>query len=907
MKDLFVISRNTSDDTVYKLPPKRHVIQDFRLALLNTSSDILPTSDFSNCINELTHNVFTTDTFTDVDQCVDFLTDLVDDKVLMIIFGPLCSLIVPLIHDILSINTILVFSNDNFHDQKWIKEWPKVWGDFTEISSFRDSLKQAIHKCEHNTIPISFVSIDDICNKNLNELDQSFMYTKILTEILLETEYSEQSIQDFCAFCNNSFSDNNSTLIKIRKFEKDYHLNSPIWWYTSESFLYSTLNRALRTQEVQKLIKMAFFIRDLHQQIKKIHLTQFIDKHQSFTVYRGQQLSKADSEKLMTSKGGLISFNNFLSTSENRDVAYMLAESCSSNPNSVGVLFEIMIDSSMSTVPFAHIQEYSNFEEEAEVLLSMHSVFRITEINMAHDTNNLWIVQLQITSDDDSLLRSLTTRIRDETKGSTGWHRLAQLLMHLGQLDQAEQIYRTILDECTYHEEDRALTFNELGRIKESLGDYIQATEFYDQAYQLLKTVLPKYHPKLIRCMNNFGTVSMNMGDYSIALQFFETVLYFQKHILPSDHEDLIDTYANIANVYSLLNDNMKALSAYTKSLQIATNTLPPIHPTLASLYNCIGSVYNAMSEYTKALLSYKKVLEIQQKSLPTDHPKLAASYNSIGCLYFNMGEYSEALSCLENSLKILQKSFPLDNPNVATCYANISVVYKSMGANWKALEFYEKARELYQNLLPEDHPEIAQLYDAIGSLHTEMGNDSKAFSAFEKALEIYQKRLPPNHLNIASLYNNYGNLYKSKGEYTKALSFCLKGLTISQEILPSCHPVLLIAYHNIGKLYQLMGEYSRALIFYQKALEIEAALTPNHPDLANLYSSTAEVYFETQEYPKALLFFEKALTIRQKALPSNHLHLAESYHNVGKVYKAMGDPIKALPFLKHFVEMFRN
>jgi hypothetical protein len=37
--------------------------------------------------------------------------------------------------------------------------------------------------------------------------------------------------------------------------------------YTSSSFISSMLNRALRTQEIDTIIKMVFFACNLHQQI----------------------------------------------------------------------------------------------------------------------------------------------------------------------------------------------------------------------------------------------------------------------------------------------------------------------------------------------------------------------------------------------------------------------------------------------------------------------------------------------------------------------------------------------------------------------------------------------------------------------------------------------------------------
>jgi len=78
------------------------------------------------------------------------------------------------------------------------------------------------------------------------------------------------------------------------------------------------LNRALRLIEVDLIIKMGFFVRDLHNHIAELHTEQYGGHHHSnsFTIYRGQGLSQMDFGQLMKTQGGLLAFNNFLSTSQ---------------------------------------------------------------------------------------------------------------------------------------------------------------------------------------------------------------------------------------------------------------------------------------------------------------------------------------------------------------------------------------------------------------------------------------------------------------------------------------------------------------------------------------------------------------------------------------------------------------
>jgi hypothetical protein len=93
------------------------------------------------------------------------------------------------------------------------------------------------------------------------------MYLQLLKEILLEFPYNPISKKELGDFCRLHYADSPGELKVTDEFERDYARPSPIWWYTTECFTYSMLNKVLRTQDIEIILKMGFFIRDLHQQI----------------------------------------------------------------------------------------------------------------------------------------------------------------------------------------------------------------------------------------------------------------------------------------------------------------------------------------------------------------------------------------------------------------------------------------------------------------------------------------------------------------------------------------------------------------------------------------------------------------------------------------------------------------
>jgi tetratricopeptide (TPR) repeat protein len=666
--------------------------------------------DCCNTVTQLRNVGNTVHTFTHTDQCIDFVTDSYNEKVVLIISGALCQNIVPLVHDIDQLHKIFIFGKNKVKYEQWAKQWSKIKDVFTEVIPILEALNQVSQQCEENLISISFVATDgNTFNKNLDRLDSMFMYSQILKEILLAIKFEQQHIDEFLNYCRDMFDDNERVVENVDQLKRTYHNRTSIWWYTYEPFLYIMLNRALRTTDVDIIIKMGFFIGDLHRDIVKLHKEQ-LSSHltsKTFTVYRGQGLSSTDFDRLMNTKGGLLSFNNFLSTSRDRQVSLAFADSNQYNHDSVGILFVMTIDPSKSTTAFASINDVSYFQTEDEVLFSMHTVFRIEKIESMGENPRLFQVDLTLTGEDDKDLQVLTNHIREETyPNSRGWHRLGLVLHKMGRFDKSQQVYKALLDQ-TSDEGEKARIYGQIALAKDGQGEYEEAITFYGKAVEIFKKRLPPNHPNLAMSYNNIGIVHQDMGDYPGALLYYEKALEIRKQSLPPNHPDLAMSYNNIGIMYRNMSDYSKALSSYEKAFEIQKQSLPPNHPSLAMSYNNIGIVHQNMSDYPKALSSYEKAFEIRKQSLPPNHPSLAMSYNNIGILYQNMSDYPKALSSYEKALEIQKQSLPLNHPDLASSYNNIGAVYEGMCDYSKARSSYERAVNIGQRSLPANHPNL--------------------------------------------------------------------------------------------------------------------------------------------------------------------------------------------------------
>ncbi|CAF1396031.1 unnamed protein product, partial [Rotaria sordida] len=548
------------------------LVQNYFLLWLDGNLDE-SNEDFQNSIKQLQLTVDTIEKFRDADECLNYISSFKNQKAFLIVSGTLTENVLPRVHGMSQIYAIYIFCRKKSKYEQWeTKEWPKVRGVFTEIHSICASVQQSARECDDDTVGIT------------GELESSFMYTTFFKEILLEIDFDEKkTIPELADYARQQkvYANNKKGLELINEFAQKYHGNidnNPVRWYTAECFTYKMLNKALGNLDVNTLLKTGFFMRDLHQNIQKLHDEQLNDKDNPFPsiVYRGQTMTQQDFEiKIQPDK--LMSYNNFLSTSELRNVAVgFIRRKLPSDNTKIGLLFIITIDPPIKSVPYARIAKFSKFPDEKEILFSTHTVFRVGQIKeIQEEEMKIWQVKLTLTSDGiDEQLSALTEQIRMEITG-TGWQRMGLLLWKMSENDKAEQVFTMLLDQEPDDENNQAYCYQAIGLMKDKQGQYNVAIEFYEKSLDINEKILPPNHPSLATSYNNIASVHKNMGDYSKALEFYE------------------------------------------KALKIDEKTLPPNHPHLATSYNNIGLVYNNMGDYSKALEFYEKSLKIREKALP--------------------------------------------------------------------------------------------------------------------------------------------------------------------------------------------------------------------------------------------------------------------------------------------------
>ncbi|CAF1261651.1 unnamed protein product [Didymodactylos carnosus] len=465
--------------------------------------------------------------------------------------------------------------------------------------------------------------------------------------------------------CRESYADNPHEEAMIREFERDYHPQRSIWWYTRDSCLYRILNKALRLQDIDLLFSMRFFIKDISQQLKDEH-RKFAGKNGVMRVYRGQAVATEEINKLRCGEGQLISFNSFLSTSLNKDAALIFARQIAPADTLQRVFFEIKVDTRLETRAFADISDMSFFHNEQEVLFTLGSVFRLENV-MFDEREAVWCVRLTLCNEDDQDMKDMYAYQKKSVGGGdeqASLLSLGRILFDMGQLEKAKQYYARVLDELSDNDIKVAECHQRLGEVSAEQGEYDVALDHLNEAVKLYKKFQHAHDTlDIANCYYWIGEVHFQKEEYETALSYFNKDLAIKQAKLPADHFQTAHTLREIGNVHYQQRDYDSALSYHQRALVMYKKVLPPTHSAILGSLLETGHVYLDKKEYDRALDYYNQSLQIKRKSLPPDHPDVATTYYSIGRVYEEKNDSTRALEYFEKCVAIWKKSLPPSHP----------------------------------------------------------------------------------------------------------------------------------------------------------------------------------------------------------------------------------------------------
>lgn len=560
-------------------------------------------------INRLRTIIHNAHTFTDSCRCLRFIRNREDKNICIVMSQGVSKQFIRQIRLISHIDTSLSIGRENFDSNRS----GDIWLRMNNISGQLRGICEAIERYTEQSFTIAYIAARQApITNDLYRLSPSFMYTQIFKKIFLQIQFNKQDILNFVRYCRQIFVDNNVFLRQCNQLVQDYDRHSPIWWYKNCQFLPSLLKTAIEQVNINLLIKLGFFIKDLCQEIKHLHTST--RSSQTLTVYRYEELSDEDFYRFLGMENGLYSFSNFLLVNRNPISLNSIKQRMTEDRNVIHLLYEIILDPSIPSVYYTSIDD--------EYLISMHSVFHVGEFKQIGNDNRLYQATLTLTTDTNHNLYDLSKQIREEIEASTAWHRLARLLLRFGEYTEAEGIYERLIRH-TRDDRERVVLYDQMAMVKQGRRKYDEALDNCRKSLGYSDERLSSYEFDLARFYSSMGSIHYALTRYADALSFYGKARDIWARYPVENQLNLAESHNAIGLIYEKLNQRPEALSSLEKSFDIRRKNLPLCHPNQAESYENLGVLYENSGEHLIARLYYEHALNIGQLCLLPNHSKL--------------------------------------------------------------------------------------------------------------------------------------------------------------------------------------------------------------------------------------------------------------------------------------------
>jgi tetratricopeptide (TPR) repeat protein len=381
---------------------------------------------------------------------------------------------------------------------------------------------------------------------------------------------------------------------------------------------------------------------------------------------------------------------------------------------------------------------------------------------------------------------------------SEAFHRAVQL-HKTGQLDQAELIYRQILDDNPDHPEALHL-----------LGVIAHQRAQPEKAIKLIR--------KAVALQPQAAIFHCNLAEaYRVTGALPEATDHSRKAIRLQPHN--ADAHNHLGLALQGLGQLTEAVASFREALSL--------RPDFALAHNNLGSALRELGQTDEALAEFREAVRVQ--------PALAVAHSNLGQLLLEKGQAEDALKHCREAVRL--------SPDFAEALSNLGNVLRAGDNLSEAKDCYRRALKL--------RPAVAMIHSNLGQALQEEGNLDEAISCYQESLRLEQrsarvecylasaleakeleKEAIPHYRRALEIqpdnpdaHNGLGHLLQEQGDLSGAISCYREALRL--------RPDFADAHSNLGGALAEQGDLEAANACYREALRCD-------PDYVGAYGVLA-------------------------------------------------------------------
>ncbi|MBO5934618.1 MAG: tetratricopeptide repeat protein [Clostridia bacterium] len=500
-----------------------------------------------------------------------------------------------------------------------------------------------------------------------------------------------------------------------------------------------------------------------------------------------------------------------------------------------------------------------------------------------------------------------------------------------GRYDDAIEIYKQIIENCEINansSEIVSVARFHLGNSLSDKGEPEEAKKYFDEELLYVRKKYGEGSASEAVTLSEIAENQSAIGDYSNAIENYNKAYEILTKKFGPDHPKTKNVRYAVAGVLSFVENPINAVESAKNRVDFATKQYGRDSVQTAYAYKVISELSLQAGNVRNAFDYINKSVEIYGRNLNADNPEYAtALMNKAECLY-TLGQIDDAKNILfairdiklhsrldraiflANFISLLTlmgnlsaadeycneyidiaSSLACRNQHLINAYTLAGNIRIRDGRNTEALEMYKKCEKITDEMFFRDshNPNKGICLSNIGAAYLNLGMISAADRNLSESLRILESYYPDGHQRLINVYINSGKCRYMLGKPADALDYYKKAKEMMEKLGITSGTVMLSA--NISLAYGRLGDYEKCYAECNEAIRKAESFGEHiNPQIALIYGNYGVFKAGNGKTSEAVENIEKAIRYLETAGKTLYVETAVQYLNLGMVHFIKGN-----------------
>lgn len=356
----------------------------------------------------------------------------------------------------------------------------------------------------------------------------------------------------------------------------------------------------------------------------------------------------------------------------------------------------------------------------------------------------------------------------------------ADSLTQLEKYKPANEIYTQL-----WQQEKQVITRFEL-QLKIAINE--QRLKQYDAATERLQQLLKKKTWQTIPdslqglAYHKLGVSAYGQQQYEKAVEYYDQAIEIRRRILPAAHPDIIRGHNNIAGCFRQLERTSAELTQYERIIESVKPSDENSLLFLARAYFRKGGILAQRGDIRQANDYILSGVTLTETYLDDDFYALAEAYNEAMSYHYELDEGEKMVEYAQKTLELYtsleeEDRYEEDEYEIANAYNNLAIGYELMEDYGRAIEYYLKSIAINEEYISVRRSFLSDNYNNLADLYRKNEQLDLAIATIQQALATEKQLSRP--ISLANIYYNRGEIFFEQYKYEKALADYQKALQI--------------------------------------------------------------------------------------------------------------------------------